>query len=364
MYKKIILVCRGNINASPTIPNYFNAFKELGIKITCICSEKSVDYTNKEVNIIEIGRGYSSNFFKKLVNYFRFGKKADFYIKKYYDSETLVWVAKVDTAFCLGDNITKYKALLALHELHDAYPFWRKVTKKYIHNYKNIVMNEINRANIARVWYKLNKTPSIIPNKPKFHPRRLNIHIKNKELADKISQIKKNKDIILYQGSLLRDRNLEPLVNVSKRYKETHTLVIMGRDSDNRIQELKHINNDLVHISWVSPPDHLYITSHASIGVAFYDFDCLNSIYCAPNKIWEYSGYGIPTICQDVPGLINTIGHNEAGVCVDIDNEEQLYEGFKKIINNYKEFSEKSNVFYESVDFVKLTKKALERTLN
>ena len=52
--------------------------------------------------------------------------------------------------------------------------------------------------------------------------------------------------------------------------------------------------------------------------VLFFDDDrnSLNRAFCAPNKIYEYSGLRIPAIGNEVPGLVNTIGAAKAGVCV------------------------------------------------
>ncbi|MFB9273039.1 MULTISPECIES: glycosyltransferase family 1 protein [Flavobacteriaceae] len=277
------------------------------------------------------------------------------------DDNTIIWVARIDTAICLGKKLAKYRSILSLHELHDTYPFWKYVTKKLVPYYKNLVYNEVNRANIARVWYNLSFTPSIIPNKPQAHPLKRDIPIKDKALFQQIINIKKDKKIILYQGSLLNDRNIEPLVKASVKFSDKYCLVLMGKDTDNRIAKFLQINPNLVHISWVSPPDHLYITSHAHIGVAFYDFDCLNSIYCAPNKIWEYSGFSIPIIGQKIPGLLNTVAFNSAGICVDIDFEKEITEAITKVDAKYSTYAANAKQMYDSTDFNKLVKEAIKK---
>ena len=64
------------------------------------------------------------------------------------------------------------------------------------------------------------------------------------------------------------------------------------------------------------------ITSYARIGINFYRPNCLNKAFCAPNKIYEFSGFGIPIIGNDIPGLKNTIGLNNAGKCVRLNRRK------------------------------------------
>lgn len=359
--KKIILVSRGNINASPTITNYLNAFSSLGFDVYCICSSNDQDICLDNVKVINVGFSWHSNFLIKILNYFRFRQKALKVIENIgIDSDTIFWVSRVDTALCMWRSLKASHAILALHEIHDRFPVWKYITRKVISSYSNVVLNEINRANIVRVWYGLPYTPSVVPNKPCYHPLELNIDIINPELSELIENIKNKKRIILYQGSLLADRNLEPLVRAAKGLDDDFCLVIMGKDTDNRIDKLRDINPEIVHIPWVVPPDHLSITSHAYIGVAFYDFDCLNSIYCAPNKIWEYAGFGIPVLCQNIPGLISTVGTHKAGVCVDIDDVANIEVGLRQLLSNYSYYQNNAKVFYSSVDFQKSVSLALE----
>ncbi len=359
--KKVIIISKGDINQSPTINNYLSSFSSLGFDTHCICSISTGNANFEGVKIHEIGFGGSRNPLIKLRNYNRFGKAAIKTINQIgVDSETIIWIARIDTAICFGNRFKSYKSILSLHELHDEYPIWKYVTKRVISSYDTIVYNEINRANIARVWYKLSTTPLVIPNKPNTHPLKRNITLKDEKLQKTISEVKKEKKIILYQGSLLKDRNIDPLVKASSKFSDEYVLVLMGKDSDNRINDFRKINPDIVHIPWVTPPDHLYITSHAHIGVAFYDFDCLNSIYCAPNKIWEYSGFGIPMIGQNIPGLINTVEANRAGLCIDIDDENEIVSAINSINNNYQEYADNSSTFYNSVDFKAKVKHAIE----
>lgn len=65
-------------------------------------------------------------------------------------------------------------------------------------------------------------------------------------------------------------------------------------------------------LPYITAPYHLEVTSHAFIGILIYApvygtfTSPLNSIYCAPNKLYEFSHFGIPMIGNNIPGL-NTL---------------------------------------------------------
>jgi len=362
--KKIVLVVKGEISVSPTVINYLTAFLSLGFEVHCICSSASLNDKLKTVNFHEVGSDHNSNPIKKIINYYTFGVKVRSKLLELDLTENdFFWVSRVDTALSLINiNLEKYNSVLALHELHDGHNIWMKITKAVVQKYNVIVYNEANRAQIGRVWFNLDELPEVIPNKPFEHPRKKKIEIIDSALS-KLFESFAGKKLIIYQGSLELDRDIEPLVRASTKFSEEFKLLIMGRDPHNRIEHLKRINPELHYISWVVPPDHLNITSFAYIGVAFYDTDCLNSIYCAPNKIWEYSGFNIPVLGQNIPGLLNSIATNKFGLCVDIGKEEMIYDAIKKIDENYEQYSVNAGEFYESVNFESLVKAALNKTV-
>ena len=76
----------------------------------------------------------------------------------------------------------------------------------------------------------------------------------------------------------------------------------------------------------------------------------MNHLFCAPNKTWEYSGFGIPTLGNDLPGLEYSIGSAGAGRCVDFDDKDAIIEAIKDIDNKYEEYSSNATKFYNSFD--------------
>lgn len=359
--KTIVLIVRGDVNISPTVPNYLSAFVRLGLKVFCVCSSVNDDSKIDGVTYFSIGYGHSKNRGRKLLNYYLFGSAAAKLLRNNsaLSNVDFVWVSRIDTALCLGRSKKSNKSILALHELHDAYPIWKFITRYVIKSYSGVVYNEYNRAQIGRVFYNLMRLPYVIPNKPAVHPREKSCFISDDSIRVEIESLN-DKFLIVYQGSLEHDRNLMPLVKAVKNLGEKFHLIIMGKDPHDRVSQFLAENENILYIPWVLPPNHLNITSHCHLGVAFYDVDCLNSIYCAPNKIWEYSGFGIPVLGQNIPGLLNTVAQNRFGICVELDDIHVISKSISEIYNDYEVYRANASQFYDSVDFDLLVSDVLE----
>ena len=85
----------------------------------------------------------------------------------------------------------------------------------------------------------------------------------------------------------------------------------------------------------------------------------MNEIYCAPNKLYEYSGYKVPMIGNDIPGLRYTIGYNAMGVIVDKFEPTYIKTAIKTIEMNYREFSQNCGEFYNMTDMDSIVMKEI-----
>ncbi len=128
-----------------------------------------------------------------------------------------------------------------------------------------------------------------------------------------------------------------------------YRLLCVGEDH-NMIAKYQKIDPNVIHIPHVPSPDYFVYTSMAYIGIVTYWSKDLNNCYCAPNKIWEYSAFSLPMICNDIPGLKYTVESAGAGFCVDDTNSESIKNGIISISKNYHEYQKKSSKFFKSVD--------------
>lgn len=288
---------------------------------------------------------------KRWVNY---RKESIKILRKQKDSESLIWLGTADSAIAISDKLKNKNYVLNILELYDNNKFYRENLAKIVNNAKAIICCEYNRANIMRSWYNLEKTPYVIPNKP--YQNNFNQIQENKDIIDKI----KNKKIILYQGMISADRDLVNLAKALKEINSNYWLVLMGRDYNNSVSKIKSNYEKTIYLGYIPAPEHLLYTQYAYIGIANYDYSCLNNVFCAPNKIYEYTGFRIPVLCNDIPGLYYTIGKSKAGVCIDFNNISEIKNGIEKIEKNYDEYSNNANKFYADIDINECYKKIIK----
>lgn len=257
----------------------------------------------------------------------------------------LLWVIHEQTAFEFRHFLLGKKYIMSFYELNDHRRVFLNTIEPVVKGADEVFVPEYNRACILRTWLKLNVTPTVIPNKPLGHPRTRNI-------PNSYSSQLEGKKVILYQGYIVRSRNVDKVCEAVKDMPG-YCVVLMGKGDDSYINELKSKYPQILHIPFIAPPEHLYVTSWAHIAIVKYDFVYLNAIFCAPNKTWEYTGFDIPVLCHDIPGLRYTIGQYKAGVCTDMDDTAAIKAAIEDIDINYTEYSNNAKVYYESYDIKK-----------
>lgn len=352
--KQLIILCKGDLKYFPPILSLIQYLKNTNINLIVVCS--SCDNLLKEnlisgnIEIVE-SNPKDKKSIHKILKWLDFQRTSWNIINRYPDS--YIWISTGDTALALGRKIHQKKYSLQLLELYDKFPIYKALLKKYAKNAKVVIVPEYNRANVIKVWWQLSSLPIVIPNKPLEHPRGRKLPLINKDLSATISKLE-NKKIILYQGQIYKERNLISVAKAMNFLSKDFVLLLLGNDRDGSLETLLSVNPNLIHIPFVTPPDHLNITSHAYIGIATYDDSSLNNVFCAPNKIYEYSGFGIPMLCRDIPGLKYTVETTRAGICVDTDDSNKIIDAIVEMDKSYEMFSKNAVDFYNGIDLGEL----------
>lgn len=223
---------------------------------------------------------------------------------------------------------------------------------------KAITVCEETRGYIQQSWWKLNVLPFVLPNKPYKHSRKKYCSPTCEETKKIINDIG-DEEFILYQGIIQNTEELIEFAKALNHTKKRYKFVLMGIDKYNSIDAIKKVYTNVLYISYIPAPLHLEITSRAKIGITFYRPDSLNKVFCAPNKIYEYSGFGTPIISNNIPGLEKTVGYYKAAVCTEF-NSKKIVEAIDKIEKSYEQYSENAMNFFDSTDNVKTTKELLK----
>lgn len=212
------------------------------------------------------------------------------------------------------------------------------------------VVPEYCRAHIAKAFYALPHMPAIISNKPLEHPRKKNLPISDPGIAEKIRIIEKSgRKNIMYMGILSDERPLEPVIEAVDQSDGYVFTVLGGRTSYLDRLEQK-LGGRFEYLGEVKPPHHLEIASHANVAYISYVArnGSINAVFCAPNKVYEFAGFGIPMLCNDNPGLKFTVEYQGMGVCAPDLTVASIKAALEQIDASRETMGEAANRYYEA----------------
>lgn len=113
--------------------------------------------------------------------------------------------------------------------------------------------------------------------------------------------------IVLYQGGLTAGRGLDVLIAATADFPQrAHTVLVgSGRQREALGKQVEELGlSDRVHfIPAVLPHELPAYTAAASVGVIPYQPVSANNLMALPNKVFEYTGAGIPFAASDLPEL-------------------------------------------------------------
>ncbi len=372
MEKNIYLIMEQDLAEYPPTLSLINALLDLRFNVNYIGYYSDLiqktNLSNKGVcfhDVIKYAKGES--LFKKLLSILKFKKQVVSILKQESVSDEYVWILGHDTICALSSIVGKYNTVLMFYEFTHSYLnikykllFPHYNLEKTLKSAKKIVHCEYNRAQITMGLNELSSAPFVLPNKPYFsNDWRDNIPEDIVIMVDNIKEMIRGKKVLLYQGLFnSSERRLEEFCLATNKLPEEVVFMAMGHGS-NYYDDLKrrYESDRILFLPFVRPPYHLLITEMCSIGVMSYfprskDFvDVINPLYCAPNKIFEYSLFGIPMLANDIPGLHSIFSEYKCGVCVPMPlTVENIVSSVKRILDNYSEMSKGSLAYYDSVD--------------
>lgn len=278
-----------------------------------------------------------------------------------YEDGDIVFFGTADTALAVKRYCKKSKNVLSLKELHEkpwSYPFR---LKRLAPKCSAVICCEKNRARVLQFRWKLQELPFTVSNKPYGYPTQRRLPPTCEETERIISQISSDK-VIVYQARHIHfAKELIYLATALKQSGDNYQLILIGEvDNPADKEKISAIYPNVLWAGHIGSPLHLEVTSYADVGVAVYAESSLNNLFCAPNKIYEYAGFGIPSLCNDIPGLVETIGLKRAGLCVDWNDIDSIQRGVEELFADYDSYSTSAQSFYCSEDNCKKLRRIIE----
>lgn len=363
---KVIVIHKSTFYRCPPAISTTLILSDLGYDVTLVTEELneywSEDLKRRNIDVLEIPNKFKKyGVFGKILSYLNFSSKTFAKIEeiKKKHKDLILWVKGAHTILALGEKINKYSHILQIVELHETSKMQLKAISKVINKAKFVFMPEYNRSILYQIWFNLKQRPIVLPNKPYFYPSDELIKSLETKYKDMVSIFEKYK-VILYQGQIAATRDLSNYIKAVKELGGNYRIVLMGNDH-NMVHKYKEIDNNVIYIDFIPAPDYLLLTSKAYIGILTYNPESLNNMYCAPNKIYEYSKYSLPMLGNNIPGLKYAIEPYNAGVIVDEDNVQSIKNAILEIDNNYNKYKENSARIFIEQDNKKIISDAMSK---
>ena len=274
--------------------------------------------------------------------------------KKKLDDFDVVWTTTDVAARACGKLLFEKKHIMQLMELsprvplfsmHDM-PLRSMVTEELARRAFHVVVPEYNRAFIQQAWWQIEKTPVVLPNKSLVAPD-VDAAKRYPDIYEKFNNEKRM--IILYQGVFTPDRDFTGCMAAMDLLGEEFALYLMGvrEQWEPMLEAQRNGRDNVVLIPCVPAPNHLAFTGFGRIGLLPYAPSYarespLNALYCAPNKIWEYSYFGLPMVGSQMPALKSAFDAAGMGVTTDFSNPNEIADSIRMIDANWNEISERS----------------------
>ena len=370
---KVLVVHDSDVNRFPPVLNLIECLSKNNYE-TIIYAKDASNIVRRmnlpNVQFVPMDSADKCSKLKKVIKYLKRKPTIKKTVRELMKECDVIWTTTDGTVREIGKQLLHYKHVMQLMELIEHMPMlpvlawpYMNIEKYARHAYK-VVVPEYNRAHIQKTWWKLKEVPVVLPNKPYQLPVLDTIPDELDNIKPIISQMNNEKRrILLYQGVFYADRNLDKIADAVDKLSDRYVLYIMGRKTEYR-EELLSRHRNIVAVPYIDPPYHMFITKNAHIGLTpyvakkFLRYSILNALYCAPNKIFEYAGNGLPMLGSNVPGLEIPFERYNIGKCYE-DNEDSIIECLEYIDKNYDEMSRNCYTYFNSIDMDKIVNSVL-----
>lgn len=121
-------------------------------------------------------------------------------------------------------------------------------------------------------------------------------------------------ELFLYQGLLAPGRGIPMMIEAFSEVSQNRHLVFMGYgELESLVREASNRFINIHFLPAVPPEKLLDYTGDADVGLAIIENVCLSYYLCLPNKLFEYTACGVPTIVSKFPEMERFVDKLECG---------------------------------------------------
>lgn len=197
------------------------------------------------------------------------------------------------------------------------------------------------RAEIMHKEYGAPFVPTVIENLPPYREAITSTYLRD-YLATR-SLVPKH--IVLHQGAMMPGRGIETVIDAVPELIDGATIVFVGPSDPRYLETLKERVKALgVEDRCVLHPavDHAKlfpITCSADVGVVTYQPVSRNNIYCAPNKLYEYSQAGLPIVGADLPPIRRYLSDTGTGELMDPGDATTIAQAINTLLEDAERYA-------------------------
>ena len=357
MNKKIIYIVKSDLAYYPPCMSQIRMIHDLGVEIEVwfgsskdtaisILQEEGIPY----IELVD-PRGKRPGSLDVVNNWLSFRKALLERLKTIDANQVILWFGNGESAMPMAGSLRGFQYVVSALELYDDIPIKRNLLGVLSKNAIAVTACEVTRAYIMRSWWSLERVPYVFPNKPYGSTLQRELPLTCRETKQIVNDLSGRK-FIIYQGILQNEEYVAEIAKALASMGSEYPLLLMGIDRNDMAPRIKKLYENTLYYESIPAPKHLEVTSRAHIGIVFYDGANLNKAFCAPNKIYEYSSFGLPMLANRMPGLMNTVGAAGCAECVDLV-ETEIIGAVERIDNSYEKYSDASKAFFSKTDNLK-----------
>ncbi len=365
MIKRVLYFVWAPIHRLPPCVAQVQQLRDFGIEVSVLSREISPEtaeiFRSRNISYETLPVITRKNkVLQKGLNYLNYRRVFRQWFRKYWTDDSVLWIGSEMGAIKQWHFLKNHHPVIVNCLEFFEYDWYQNAMKRISSDVDFLTACEPHRAQYMKDWWNLGSLPVVLRNKPYALSRSRNLEPTSPDVEKALKKLE-NRHVLLYQGMISKERDLSPLAEGLKRSGSDWTLALMGTDYiGDAGASLQKIYPDTVYLGYFYPPHHFEITSHADICVACYEENSINTRYCAPNKIYEYAAFGLPMLCNDIPGLEETVGRYHAGKCVNFHDPDQIAAAIRDLTANYEDYSAGATRMYEETDNTAAMQQILE----
>jgi len=144
----------------------------------------------------------------------------------------------------------------------------------------------------------------------------------------KMARLEEGDRIVLYQGWIASERNLDTLVRSAAEFPPDAYLALIGygehqKDLE-RIAEEEGLGDRVRFLGRIEPDRIMSLTRGADLGVIPYQPVDLNHEFCSPNKFFEFVQAGVPIVAHDLVFFRNMKAQYGVVETADLSNPSRM----------------------------------------